>query len=460
MIQMQALNFIINNKDEDLLNMYGRQFYFKVDPNDKDEVDLGETYDFILKYYQKYKDIPSQTTMVSEFDEEHFKPLTTTESKEYVVDKLYSEWTANETARIIDEVSPDFEVDPEQALENLKSRLAGIAPRPNAQFGVDIIQTAPERYESLIRRREHPEDYWFPTGLEHLDRSIDGIRRSEEFLVIFARTNNLKSWLAEKMAVAVWEQGYNVGFFSPEMSAESVGQRFDTLFKHFSNRGIQGSDLEFDPTKYANYSKKLPTYKPNKEKDKTPVFSVTHPATFNKNVTITALKRWITILDLKMIILDGLTYLSNERSNGKQNTTDKLTEISEDLMSLSVEMNIPIIAVVQANREAARDKDGDVANDAPEIDTIRGSDGISHNASRVLSIIHKKSREEGDSITIYVNKNRYGAVGQKLIWKVDIDKGLFVYSPNPKDGFMSADDDQAELTAKENENYDDAESNI
>ena len=47
-----------------------------------------------------------------------------------------------------------------------------------------------------------------------------------------------------------------------------------------------------------------------------------------------------------------------------------------------------------------------------------------------------------------------------MIWKVDIDKGLFVYSPNPKDGFMSADDDQAELTAKENENYNDAESNI
>ena len=136
--------------------------------------------------------------------------------------------------------------------------------------------------------------------------------------------------------------------------------------------------------------------------------------------------------------------MKNERCpSGKQSTTDRLTEISEDLMSLSVELGIPIIVVVQANREAARDKDGDVANDAPEIDTIRDSDGIAHNASRIISLIHKKTEKEGHTITAYINKNRYGQVGQKLIWKIDINVGQFTYIPNKKDGFSDATDPDA-----------------
>lgn len=443
MIQMQALNYIINKNDVELLQMYGPEYYWN----------YPDAYDFIFKHWQQFKQVPAMATMVSEFDKEHFEDLkesygSSDESREYIVRKLYGEKIAYEATRIVDESGPEWGVDAEMALANLKMKLASIPPRPNKQFGVDIVQTAPDRYNALIDRRNNPENYWFPTGLDDLDLSIEGIRRREELLVIFARTNNLKSWLAEKMAVAVWEAGYNVGFFSPEMSADSVGYRFDTLYKHWDNKGIQGADKYFDPAKYKTYCSNLPKNKA--------LFNVTNPATFNKQVTVTALKRWVLELNLQMIVLDGITYLANERCmNGKQNTTERLTEISEDLMSLSVELGIPIIVVVQANREAARDKDGDVNNEAPELDTIRGSDGISHNASRVFSIIHKKSKEDGDTITIYVNKNRYGPVGQKLIWAVKINTGEFTYVPNPKDGFEHP--EMATATKNANEEYKDAE---
>jgi len=104
-------------------------------------------------------------------------------------------------------------------------------------------------------------------------------------------------------------------------------------------------------------------------------------------------------------------------------------------MSLSIEMGIPIIEVVQANRVGARDKDGDVNTDAPEIDTIRGSDGISHNASRILSVVHNRTTKgSAGSLTMYLNKNRYGQDGNKLIYTYDINTGTFTYVNNPKSG--------------------------
>ena len=227
------------------------------------------------------------------------------------------------------------------------------------------------------------------------------------------------------------------------MSAISVGQRFDTLYKNFSNRGVQGDDPDFNTDKYKSYINSLAK---NKAK-----FSVTTPLDFDKEVTVTKLRKWCIDLNLKLLVIDGLTYLKNERSDGRQQETQKLTELSEDLMTLSNELSIPVIAVVQANREAARDANGEVNNDTPEIDTIRGSDGISHNASRVISVRYKDN-----TLTLYLNKNRYGPVGNKLIWTFQINEGRFIYLSNPKSGLAT------DVTTDEDPNsqYDDKHSSV
>ena len=98
-------------------------------------------------------------------------------------------------------------------------------------------------------------------------------------------------------------------------------------------------------------------------------------------------------------------------------------------MTLSIELGIPIIVVLQANREGARDKDGEVNSEAPELDTVRGSDGISYNASRSISLYKAKH-----IIEMYLNKNRYGEKGQHLYYQYDVNEGKFTYVPNPKDG--------------------------
>ena len=63
------------------------------------------------------------------------------------------------------------------------------------------------------------------------------------------------------------------------------------------------------------------------------------------------------------------------------NKTSNFMSYAEDLMQLSVEMNVPIIVAIQTNKTGVRD-----SNDIPELDTIRNSDCILHNASRAISI--------------------------------------------------------------------------
>ena len=106
------------------------------------------------------------------------------------------------------------------------------------------------------------------------------------------------------------------------------------------------------------------------------------------------------------------------------NVTTSLTNISEDLMILSVELGIPVLVVVQANRSGSVQEE----SGTPELESIRDSDGISHNASKVISI-----RQTKLGLEMGIKKNRYGAVGGKLLYNWNIDTGDFMFIPTYDD---------------------------
>ena len=287
--------------------------------------------------------------------------------------------------------------------------------QPNYRLGgVDIIADAEDRYNQFLERKEHQNDWFFTCGFEELDDLIHGIQREEELLVIFARTNQGKSWVLEKMCTHVWQIGYNVGYISPEMGASSIGYRFDTLNKNFSNKGLMWGKDDIDEVEYSDY---LTNLKMSKNR-----FIVATPNDFDRKITVTKLKNWIQQYKLDLVAVDGITYMTDERYKRGDNKTITLTNISEDLMSLSMEMKVPILIVVQANRGGVSQDDSD---GTPELETIRDSDGISHNASKVISI-----RQTKDGILkMEVKKQRFGAVGGKLNYQWDINTGNFTFVP-------------------------------
>ncbi len=90
-----------------------------------------------------------------------------------------------------------------------------------------------------------------------------------------------------------------------------------------------------------------------------------------------------------------------------------------------MELGIPIIVVVQSNRSGAKDKD---TEGTPELESIRDSDGISHNATKVIAL-----RQTGAGLEFGIKKHRDGVSGGKLIYYWDIDKGIFNYIPSGED---------------------------
>lgn len=401
MVALQIISKILQTQDISILenNMLTEDYF----------VGYEEEISFINNHYNEYKNVPDRATFLSNFPK--FEIVEVTESDEYLVNSIREEYLYYKSVPIVQKVASLLKSDANVAAEYMLNAVKELQPTYKLG-GVDIVQQGIERLEAYRDRRDNQDNWFFTSGFEELDEVIHGIQRMEEYFVIFARTNQGKSWILEKIITHIWELGFNVGFISPEMTPLSVGYRFDTLHKNFSNKDLMWGKKELDEQSYVNYIDKLKTHE-NK-------FIVSTPKDFDRKITITKLRNYVNQYKLDALAIDGITYLTDERGKRGDNKTTSLTNISEDLMGLSIELGIPVLVVVQANRNGTVDKDND---DTPELESIRDSDGISHNASKVLAI----KQNNDDTLVMQVKKQRNGKVGTKLIYKWIPNTGEFTY---------------------------------
>ena len=407
MIQLQIISKILQSGDDSILDTYllSRDYF----------VGYEEEYDFIREHKNKYGNVPDKATFLSKFPD--IDLVEVTESDKYLVDTIREESLYYRSVPVVQKVAELLKTDANMAAEYMVSAMKNLTP--DYQLGgVDIVAQAEDRYKQYLERKEHQDDWFFTTGFEELDDLIHGIQREEELFVIFARTNQGKSWVLEKICTHVWQIGFNVGYISSEMSATSIGYRFDTLHKNFSNKGLMWGKSEIEDEEYKEYIDSLPASN-NK-------FMVATPIDFDNQITVPRLKNWIKQYQLDLIAVDGITYMSDSRGKRGDNKTTTLTNISEDLMSLSMEMKVPVLIVVQANRNGVAEDD---SSGTPELDSIRDSDGISHNASKVISL---RQTKEG-VLKMEVKKQRFGGVGGKLNYQWNINEGEFIYIPSDDD---------------------------
>lgn len=417
MIELQVLSRVLKERNASLLTLNGiTEDYFITYPDE---------YSFIMNHLKEYGNVPDKETFLSKFY--NFTLVDVTESDKYLIETFNEEHLYSLTVPVINKLADIIQTDSKAAVEYLQSQLPSLIQN-NVVLGVDIVSQARERQREWQERRENKERFCIPTGFEELDEITGGWQRGEEFAVLFARTGQGKSWILIKTLEHAWRIGKRVGLIEPEMSAIKTGYRFDTLSGNISNSALTRGD---DAPDYEKYIEQL-------SKNEIPFF-VASPKDFRRNITVSKLRAFIESNKLDILGVDGISYLKDERKQRGDNRTTGLTNISEDLMDLSIELKIPIIVVCQSNREGAKD------DDAPDLENIRDSDGIAYNASTVIA-----ARQKGPGIELTIRKNRNGKSGDKLIYLWDIDKGIFKYIPNEE-----ADRDNSEDIQKAKEEFND-----
>lgn len=423
MIELQILNYVLKNKSTKILSENNiTEDYFN---------QYSDEYKYIIEHLQEYGNVPDTETFLDKFPD--FDIINVSESTEYIVNTIREEHLYSKAVPILTKMSELLQTDSYNAVDYLKSVIPDLKIE-NRSRGIDIIKQADSRLQEWQETRNNSETRFLPTGFPELDEEIGGLHMGEELLVLFARTGQGKSWVAIKMLEHIWKVIKKpIGILEPEMSANKTGYRFDTVHKNISSKALyRGEEIQG----YHKYISRLSNIDVP--------FIVSHPSDFEKMVTVSKLRQWVEDNHFCVLCVDGISYLQDERKQRGDNKTTQLTNISEDLMQLSIDLKIPVIVVVQSNRSGTEQED-------LQLENIRDSDGIAYNASIVLSIQQKET-----GLQIRSNKVRNGKNNIKLLYKWDTDHGIFENIPQPEKGEQEqekAEDLRRRYHDKEDESY-------
>jgi KaiC/GvpD/RAD55 family RecA-like ATPase len=268
-----------------------------------------------------------------------------------------------------------------------------------------------------------------PTPWLDINKLLMGGIGGGDLGLIFGSPGGGKSWMMVAIAGHAVQMGYNVVYYTLELSEVYVGKRFDAFFAN-------------EPVNTVHLHRKKVENVINQLKGKLVVkeFSMGKASAQTLESHVQKLKDTDQAPDL--IIIDYIDLLrSPKRSNDRK---DEIDDIYMNIKAMARDMNIPIWSVSQVNRSGAQDDiiQGDKA--AGSYDKIMISDFC-------MSLSRKKEDKVNGTGRLHVMKNRYGMDGLTYNAKVDTTTGHINLDENNEGVELK---ESKPLSAKSSEEWD------
>ena len=405
MIQLQFLNYLLSSGDSSLIfsNNLNKEFFS----------DYPKEYDYIVKHIKEYGNVPDLVTFLDEFPK--FDVTEVSESPDYLINKLYKDKNTRALVDIFNEVKDSLVADDiDKAMETYLNSIDKMTQAKRID-SIDILKDT-SRYEAYLERCDNFDKYFVKTGFKELDEIIGGWDREEELATIVARSNQGKSWILFKCAVAAVEQGLNVGLYSGEMSERKVGYRVDTLISNISNTAITKGNRSVQ-NQYKKYLDELP----NRFKGSLRILT---PNMIDGPAGVSALRAFIERDKLDILFIDQHSLLEDDRR--ARQPFEKAANISRDLKNLQTLKKIPIIAVSQQNRTSTENGVG--------LEHVAQSDRIAQDSTIVIFFEQKDG-----TMTMHLIKSRDSANMKDLKYNINLDNGTFIYVPETEEDMIDED---------------------
>jgi len=232
------------------------------------------------------------------------------------------------------------------------------------------------------------------TGIESLNNILDGIQ--SEYIILGARASIGKTALAVNMAKNMAKQKIPVGYFSLEMSGESLLMRIISDASTVQARLLRNGFLSTQNTQtVCNMGMDIAEY---------PLYVVDR--TRGELEKIVSKSRYmVRVMGIKCIFIDHASLIRHPDRHLKR--YEQFSEISNELQALQRELNVPIIVLAQLGRESEGKK--------PSLADLRESGGFEQDADTVILMNRDRKLKDGCRMIeteIDIAKNRNGACGE------------------------------------------------
>ena len=322
-----------------------------------------------------------------------------------------------------------------------EEKLANLASDIIPKSKIDFAETVNEVVAKASAENEIDLDV-VPLFNPQMNKVLNGGWQKGSLNTIGARTGVGKTVFAINAAEAACAAGKTVLFFSLEMTRQELAERMLS-----SVSGV------------ASYKLKPGSHRTPSENERIAQATETM-AGFSlvveddSDITIDYIRskakaQAASPEGLDLIIVDYLQLINPGSNRGHSNREQQVAAMSRGLKVLAKDLQVPIMILVQLNRES---KDED-ENRLPSKADIRESAGIAADSNVVL-IIHRKYRDESpDPKALFIiDKNRGGQADKKFQVRCVLEKSMFVD--------VEPEEDEVEVTRNDLTNLDEEDTNI
>lgn len=318
--------------------------------------------------------------------------IITTADIKTAIEKLKDNYNRKEIHKLILKINKDIrnadktvnEIKKEiiQDINNIKNDAENIAENMQDVF-IKVLGDIEEK-------KQKGDDYSFYTGFFDLDKYTDGLHDSE-LTCVGARPGVGKTAFALNIAINIAQKGKKVYFCSLEMSAEQIMQRIIGYYTGINTQFLRTGRLKNEEmAKIAEQTNNI----------------------LSLNLKIDTKIRYIedlenVIFELKekeeidVLIVDYLTLLKSKEKFAIREL--EVAEISRKLKLLALDLKIPVIILVQLNRDAE--------NKVPTMANIRESGSIEQNCDNIIFLHNEDLDKQPNIITVILEKQRQGTTG-------------------------------------------------
>ncbi len=289
---------------------------------------------------------------------------------------------------------------PAEILERVESQIFSIAARDvrgGFQPALELAGAAYREIEESSRNKGIVQG--LDTGFADLNRMTGGLH-GQNLVVVAARPGLGKTSFCLNIAChSALAHGKRVGILSLEMSKSEIMKRMISSVAGVDANRIQSGYLARDDWDRINRA--------TDDLSAAPIY-----IDDTANLTLLQVRAKAQRLALEhgvdLLIVDYLQLVSGS-GRRYENRTQEVTEISRGLKHLAKELNVPVIAVSQLNREVEKR----AGSRKPQLSDLRESGAIEADADLVLFISREEdaSPDGDDTAEILIGKQRNGSTG-------------------------------------------------
>lgn len=287
----------------------------------------------------------------------------------------------------------------DQVLDQAEQKIFQIANKRTHQSFVQLNIWLKKTFEHLSDIKNHTKGITgISAGFKHLDQMTSGFQKGD-FIVLAARPSMGKTAICLSLAASAAREGFSVGFFSLEMSAEQLTLRLLSMQAGIPHHNLRNaaisSDEWLDLTYVAGDLANLKMY-------------IDDTAMLGLMDLRTKARKLKKEKGLNILIVDYLQLLRT--NNRHENRHQEVSEISRSLKALAKEIEIPIIAISQLSRavDSRMDK-------RPMLSDLRESGAIEQDADLIMflyrDVVYNPDTEHPALTELIVGKQRNGPTG-------------------------------------------------